>query len=152
MALVRLRLGLMGGHLADIFSISSSQVSRIVTTWMCFLSATFKETLLLWPSQEEVRKNLPRSFRRYPNTRIIIDCTEMFIEKATSPYAQRATWSDYKGHNTIKALVGITPSEYFSFLSEFWQVAQVTEELHKNVTWWICWRREMLLWQTEDLT
>ena len=120
MTLVRLRLGLMGRHLADTFSVSPSQVSRIVTTWVCFLSATFKETLLLWPSKEEVRKNLPRSFKRYPNTRIIIDCTEMFIEKPTSPYAQRATWSDYKEHNTIKALVGITPSGYFSFLSEFW--------------------------------
>ncbi|XP_015770372.1 PREDICTED: uncharacterized protein LOC107348807 [Acropora digitifera] len=120
MTLVRLRLGLMGRNLADIFSVSPSQVSRIVTTWVCFLSATFKETLLLWPSKEEVRKNLPRSFKRYPNTRIIIDCTEMFIEKPTSPYAQRATWSDYKEHNTIKALVGITPSGYFSFLSEFW--------------------------------
>jgi len=45
-----------------------------------------------------------------------IDCTEVFIEKPTSPYAQRATWSEYKEHNTIKALVGITPSGYFSFL------------------------------------
>jgi len=33
MTLVRLRLiGLMGRHLADMFSVSSSQVSRIVTT------------------------------------------------------------------------------------------------------------------------
>ncbi|XP_068715316.1 uncharacterized protein [Montipora foliosa] len=44
----------------------------------------------------------------------------MFIEKPTLPYAQRATWSDYKEHNTIKALVGTTPSEYFSCLSDFW--------------------------------
>ena len=75
---------------------------------------------MLWPSQEEVKRNLPRSFSKYPNTRVIIDCTEMYIEKPTSPYAQRATWSEYKGHNTIKALVGITPSGYFSFLSKFW--------------------------------
>lgn len=42
----------------------------------------------------------------------------MYIEKPTSPYAQRATWSEYREHNTIKALVGITPSDYFSFLSK----------------------------------
>ena len=29
----------------------------------------------------------------------------MFIDKDTSPYAQRATWSEYTEHNTIKALV-----------------------------------------------
>ena len=37
-----------------------------------------------------------------------------------SPHAQKATWSEYKQHNTIKALVGITPNGYFGFLSKFW--------------------------------
>ena len=120
MSLVRLRLGLMGRHLADLFLISQSQVSRIFTTWTCFLSSVLKESLVLWPEKEEIKQHLPRSFKKYPNTRIIIDCTEVFIEKPTAPYAQRATWSEYKGHNTIKALVGITPSGYFSFLSKFW--------------------------------
>lgn len=118
--LVRLRLGLMRRQLSDIFSVSQAQISRIFTTWVCFLATLFKETLVLWPSKEEVKKNLPHSFKKYPNTPIIIDCTEVFIEKPTSPYAQRATWSEYKEHNTIKALVGITPSGYFSFLSKFW--------------------------------
>ena len=65
MTLVKLRLGLMGRHLADLFSVSPSQVSHIITIWVCFLSTTFKETLLLWPSKEEVRKNsvLPRSYQ-----------------------------------------------------------------------------------------
>ena len=44
----------------------------------------------------------------------------MFVEKPTSPHAQKATWSEYKQHNTIKTLVGITPNGYFSFLSKFW--------------------------------
>lgn len=113
--LVRLRLGLMGRQLADIFSVSQAQVSRIFTTWVCFPATLFKDTLVLWPSKEAVAKTLPHSFKKYPNTRIIIDCTEVFIEKPTSPYAQRATWSEYKGHNTIKALVEITPSGYLSF-------------------------------------
>ena len=52
--------------------------------------------------------------------RVIIDCTEMFVEKPTSPHAQTATWSEYKQHNTIKTLVGITPNGYFSFLSKCW--------------------------------
>ena len=110
----------MGRQLADIFSVSQSQLGRIFTTWVCFLATVLKELLVLWPSQEEVKCNLPRSFSKYPNTRVIIDCTEMYIEKPTSPYAQRATWSEYKGHNTVKALVGITPSGYFSFISKFW--------------------------------
>ena len=81
--LVRLRLGLTGRQLADIFSVSQAQISRIFTTWVCFLATLFKETLVLWPSKEAVKENLPRSFKKYPNTRIIIDCTEVFIEKPT---------------------------------------------------------------------
>ena len=109
----------MGRQLADIFSVSQSQLCRIFTKWVCFLATVLKEVLVLWPSQEEVKRNLPRSFSKYPNTRVIIDCTEMYIDKPTFPYAQRATWSEYKGHNTINVLVGITPSGYFSFLSKF---------------------------------
>ena len=30
---------------------------------------------------------------------------------------QAATWSDYKHHNTIKSLIGISPSGFITFLS-----------------------------------
>ncbi|KXJ19392.1 Transient receptor potential cation channel subfamily M member 6 [Exaiptasia diaphana] len=96
MTLVRLRLGLTQKHLSDIFAISESQVCRITLTWICFLSSSLRETLLLWPSKENIRRKLPRSFKDYPNTRVIIDCREMFVEKPSSPYAQKATWSEYK--------------------------------------------------------
>ena len=70
--LVRLRLGLTGRQLADIFPVSQAQISRIFATWDCFPATLFKETLLLWPSKEAVKENLARSFKKYPNTRIII--------------------------------------------------------------------------------
>ena len=43
----------------------------------------------------------------------------MFIERPKSLSAQAATWSDYKHHNTIKFLVGITPTRFISFLSGY---------------------------------
>ena len=45
MTLVRLRLGLMGRHLAGTFSVSPSQVSHIVTTWVCFLICYFQRNI-----------------------------------------------------------------------------------------------------------
>ena len=85
LTLVKLRLGLTGKQLGGIFSISETQVSRIVTTWVCFLSSSLKETLVTWPSRQLVSRKLPQTFKKYPNTRVIIDCTEMFVEKPTSP-------------------------------------------------------------------
>ncbi|CAH3116363.1 unnamed protein product [Porites lobata] len=135
LTLVRLRLGLMGRQLADTFSVSQSQLSRVFTTWVCFLASIFQEVLVLWPSKDEIKRNLPRSFNKYPNTLIIIDCTEMFIEKPTSPYAQRATWSEYKGHNTIKALVGITPLAILAFSPNFGLEVPVTGKSPRKVDW-----------------
>ena len=51
---------------------------------------------------------------------MIIDATEFFIEKPTSPCEQKATWSDYKHHNTVKLLVGIAPNGTFTFISKLW--------------------------------
>ena len=35
-----------------------------------------------------------------------MNCTEFFlIQKPSSPSAQKATWSDYKHHNTVKLLI-----------------------------------------------
>ncbi|XP_066019631.1 uncharacterized protein [Pocillopora verrucosa] len=80
----------------------------------------FRDILLKWPCKEDIKKTLPRSFCKFPSTRIIIDCTETFLQKPTSPSAQRATWSNYKQHYTMKALVGISPTGYFTFVSKLW--------------------------------
>jgi DNA-binding CsgD family transcriptional regulator len=120
LTLVRLRLGLTEKQLGNIFCISESQVDRIVTKWVCFHASSFRETLVLWLSRELVSTKLPQIFKKYPQTRVILDCTKMFIEKPTSPHGQKATWRGYKQHNTKKCLVGITPNGYFSFLSKFW--------------------------------
>ena len=50
----------------------------------------------------------------------IIDCTEVFIERPTILNASAQIFSNYKSRNTIKYLVGITPSVAVSFLSASW--------------------------------
>lgn len=120
LVLLRLKLGLMERHVADIFAVSVSTVRWIYMTWVRFLALTFTGSLLRWPSKEEIKTHMPNSFSKYPGTRAIIDCTEFFIEKPSSPSGQKATLSDYKHHNTVKLLVGITPSGAFSFISKLW--------------------------------
>ena len=50
--------------------------------------------------------------------RVIIDCSEVFIERSKSLNVQASTWSDYKHHNTVKFLIGISPTGFVSFLSD----------------------------------
>ena len=49
--------------------------------------------------------------------RVILDCTDVFTERPKSLNCQAATCSDYKYHNTIKSLVGYSPTCFITFLN-----------------------------------
>ena len=115
--LCRLRSGL---NLAFRFRISQSTVSRIIITWISFLYAKFKD-ISLWPSKQRINHFMPQLFKEFsPTTRCIIDATELFIQTPSDPQAQQLTFSSYKNHNILKALIGITPSGVISFVSDLY--------------------------------
>ena len=119
LVLMRLKAGLFVQDLADRFGISTSLVSRICITWINLLYHELKD-LFPFPTQELVRKNMPKEFAQYATTRVILDCTELFIQRPSAMLAQSETWSDYKHHNTWKLLVGVTPNGQVTFLSDLW--------------------------------
>ena len=64
---------------------------------------------------------MPIEFKRkYKCCVVIIDCFEVFIERPSSLKARAQTWSNYKKHNTVKYLIGITPQGTISFISQGW--------------------------------
>ena len=73
------------------------------------------------PEREVLLKTMPMEFRKkFRKCAIIIDCFEIFIERQTSITARAQTWSNYKKHNTVKYLTGITPQGSISFISKGW--------------------------------
>ena len=118
--LVKLRLGTSNRDLACRFMVSESAVSRILRSWLPIMAGVMKP-LIRWPSKNSVMNNMPKLFnKKFRNARAIIDCTEIFIERPTNLTTRAQTWSNYKHHNTMKYLVGITPSGSISFLSSGW--------------------------------
>ena len=84
-----------------------------------FLYFKFKD-IHLWPSRQQVNNFMPKAFKdsyMYLTTRCIIDATEIFIQSPSNPQAQQLTYSSYNNHNTLKALVVVTPSGTISFVS-----------------------------------
>ena len=64
---------------------------------------------------------MPECFcEKYPLTGVIIDCTEIFIEKPSCFRAQSGTYSSYKSHNTAKGLIGIAPHGAVTFVSKLY--------------------------------
>ena len=54
-----------------------------------------------------------------PNTVVIIDGTEIFIQRPSNLSTQKSSYSEYKGHTTIKYLVSIDPfTGVFNFVSQ----------------------------------
>ena len=49
---------------------------------------------------------------------MIVDATEVKIEKPSNVRDQSATWSTYKNANTLKTLVGISPRGAVTFVSD----------------------------------
>ena len=118
--LMRLRLNLMLEDLGYRFHVSKSTISRIFQAWIDVMYARLK-FLIVWPSRDVVRHNMPQVFKDlYPNYCCIIDCTEIFMERPFTLKARAQTYSNYKHHNTVKLLIGITPCGTISYLSLCW--------------------------------
>ena len=76
---------------------------------------------------------MPLVFRQnYPNTRVIIDATEFFIQQPSDKELQAAMFSSYKHHCTAKGLIGIAPTGVKAFVSRLYNKAisdvQLTQE------------------------
>ena len=116
--LMKLRLNLGDQDLAYRFGIHQSTVSRYFSKWLDILYHKLS-VFVNWPEQEELLRTMPVDFRKdFGKCVIIIDCFEVFIERPTSLMARAQTWSNYKKHNTVKFLIGITPQGTVAFISK----------------------------------
>ena len=120
LTLMKLRLASNMEDLADRFRISASTASSIFNTWLRAMSTVLKGLIFL-PPTDVVLASMPQSFKdKNCKTRVIIDCTEVFINRPRNLQTQALTWSDYKHSNTVKFLVGITPHGHVAFVSKAW--------------------------------
>ncbi|KAJ8976202.1 hypothetical protein NQ317_018868 [Molorchus minor] len=115
--LKKIKLDVSYRILADDFCLSLTKVCSVVQNCIPLL-AKFLKPFIQWKTLSEVQKGLPIPFRhRYRNVQCIIDCFEISIQKSTNPIQQSFSWSQYKGSNTIKYLIGCTPDGLISFIS-----------------------------------
>lgn len=134
LTLVRLRLGCLTEDLAYRFGISTSHVSTIVITWIQFLYKTFKDLEpLLFPALKDIPKfTIPKSFKKFLNVRVIIDCTEIFTHQSSDFRKQGNMYSNYKCNSTVKFLIGILPNGTICFISDGFEGSASDKEIVKQ--------------------
>ena len=104
--------------MASLFKLTYHSISRI---FQCVLDVLYEKAknLIYWPSRDEINARMPKSFKEsYPNTRVIIDATEVKCESPKGVRQNVMLYSSYKNHCTLKWLVGVAPSGEIIYVSE----------------------------------
>lgn len=118
MVFVKLKTNLTFVCISSIFRVSESSVTRYFTATLPIIAAALQKAVY-FPTSKEIRQNLPKCFKpNFCDVRAILDCTEVPIQKPKCTNCVIATYSHYKGTNTVKFLVCITPAGLISFISE----------------------------------
>ena len=61
----------------------------------------FSKNLIVWPDRATMRTSMPATFRKlFKNCAVIIDCSEIFIQRPTDLCPRATVWSNYKHHST----------------------------------------------------
>ena len=131
LTLVKLCFGLPLHHVANLFNISSSTVSRVFTSWINLLYFVLG-SINFWLPKHVIQETIPDSFRKFPSTRVILDATEFEIQTPSSLLRQSQVFSQYKSTTTAKALLGIAPSGSVTFVSQLYTGGISDEEITKQ--------------------
>ncbi|KAF2888261.1 hypothetical protein ILUMI_17912, partial [Ignelater luminosus] len=96
-------------------------VTNIFVTWLHLLHEVIFEGLMSEvPGRAKSFACAPECLDQFPNTRMIIDCTETYSELPNDMDKQGETYSHYKHRSTFKELVGIAPNGVITFVSKLY--------------------------------
>lgn len=116
--------------LAERFSIHRTTASRIISSWTHFLYCLLGSKRL-WIPPEIVKAQLPPEFKAFPDTQVVLDCTELFCQTPSSLLLHSEVFSTYKSHATFKAMIGMAPHGAVTFVSGLYAGSMSDREIFK---------------------
>jgi len=115
--LARLRHSFSLKDLAFRTGVKQQDISVLLSTWLNYMYFSFS-SVSIWPHRDVISSKMPVKFRlEFPNTIVIIDATEIKLQRPSSLVCQSQCYSDYKSTNTLKALIGVDPRGSVIFIS-----------------------------------
>lgn len=71
-----------------------------------------------FPCKEKIYKNIPLCFVEFSDVKVVLDCTEIHIQRPKELCCQQVTYFRYKSDFTIKFMTGVIPGGMISFVSK----------------------------------
>jgi hypothetical protein len=132
LTLVKLRLNFEFKHIANLFQISPQDAGALFRGWINYMYYRFG-SVSIWPDREIIQMQMPEKFKAdFPTTIVILDGTELKVERPSSMRSQSQCYSDYKSATTLKGLVGIDPRGSFTFISMLFSGSISDKEITKQ--------------------
>lgn len=113
---VKLKTNLSFRCISNMFGITPKTASKYFHTFVPILADVMR-IAVPWMNKDNIANDLPYHFQQYPNVRAILDCTEIPIQRSNCLHCRIITYSHYKGRETAKYMVSITPGGVFNFIS-----------------------------------
>ena len=114
--LVKLKTGNFNEDLSHTFDTSVGHISTIFSTWINFLNNELKALFEMQSSESDVAE----CYESFENLKVVLDCTELMLQRASNLDARKRTFSNYKHHDTVKFLVGLSPNLAVNYVSRAW--------------------------------
>jgi len=122
--LMKLRRNFTHLDLSTRFGVSEATISNVAMTWIhavhYVLVGAENSLLSNIPSRHKNQKDLPQCFKDYPDTRLVIDCTEVRTADPKLLDKHNKMFSPYKHFITGKGLVAIAPNGTVVYASELY--------------------------------
>ena len=115
--MMRLKTGLSFTSLGVMLGTDRSTCSRSFAAVLPVLSSILKECIE-FPSKEKVLCNMPQCFKQYKNVRVVLDCTEVSIERHSCLDCRICSYSHYHGCESVKVMVGCSPAGTITYVSD----------------------------------
>lgn len=101
----------------SLIQIKACTASRMFTTVFPLIRIAV-QCNIYYPSVEEIRSNLPKTFREhFPIVRGVLDCTEIQTQLPKCLNCKSSGFSGYKQTNTTHFLICMTPAGTMSYVS-----------------------------------
>ena len=116
--LVKFKMNVTFTVLGSFFGISHQTASRLFYLLLDIVFQAVKD-YVVWFDKATIQARMPPSFKAlYPNTRVIIDASEIEVERPSTVQKRVLMYSNYKSRFTVKFLVGVAPSGEITFMSK----------------------------------